>query len=107
MYLLYENLLPPQRSRHAPKPRKEKRRKELGDEKMEEKKYRGTRDEEHRKKQGAGLQPNYPGHFGRLLQPARIIWRAHSCNSPGPQGENICICIFITYSFALQPHKHF
>ena len=27
-----------------------------------------------RKKQGAGFHPSYPGPFGLLLRPARIIW---------------------------------
>ena len=42
IYLLYENLLPPQQGWHAPTPRKERRRKEQGAEKMEEKKDQGT-----------------------------------------------------------------
>ena len=53
IYLLYEHLLPPWRDQHAPKPRKERRRKERGSEKMEEKKDRG--------KEGETTHPN-PGN---------------------------------------------
>ena len=42
LYLVYESLPPPQRGRHAPTPRKERRRKEEGGEKVEEKKDRGS-----------------------------------------------------------------
>ena len=90
IYLLYESLLPPQCGRHTTTPRKERRRKEQGFEKMGGEKDRGTEGEtpaidalirgeektgkkKRTKKQGVGLQPSYPGPFGHLLRPNGII----------------------------------
>ena len=80
----------------VPTPRKETRRKEQVKEKSEEKGIEiqrvkpltptrafdeligdeeptGKKKKEQKEKQGAGLQPSYPGPFGSLIRPAGII----------------------------------
>ena len=51
--------------------------------------------EKRTKKQGAGLQPCYPGPFDHLLRPAGIIRWAYFCNNLGPRGKNKYIYILL------------
>ena len=95
IYLLYENLLPPQRDRHVPTPRKERRRKEQGSENMEEKNDRDTEGEtppqsrqlmnsKERKNRRENRRGNKETGSGSVT--SYDPQRSYSCNSLGPQG---------------------